>query len=252
MVRRTRALLVAAFFAVSAAGTALAAVPAGADTQICAQYGTTTIQSGRYIVMNNVWGASTSQCINVTSTGFQITSANHNNSTSGAPAAYPAVYLGCHYGACTTGSPFPKQVSALTSVTSSVAITVPTSGAWDASYDIWYDPTARTNGQNTGAELMIWVNHLGAPQPGGSKIGTASLAGATWDVWYNNSGWNLISYVRQQTATSFSGSILDFTKDATTRGYIKSSWYMTSVQYGFEPWIGGAGLAVNSFSTTVS
>ncbi|MBN1174833.1 MAG: cellulose binding domain-containing protein, partial [Micromonosporaceae bacterium] len=25
---------------------------------------------------------------------------------------------------------------------------------------------------------------------------------------------------------------------------------MTSVQYGFEPWIGGAGLAVNSFSVT--
>ena len=252
MVRRTRILLIAAFVAAATGATTLATVPANADTQICSQYGSTTIQSGRYIVMNNVWGASTSQCINVTSTGFKITSANHNNSTSGAPAAYPAVYMGCHYGACSTGSPFPKQVSALKTVTSSVGISVPTTGAWDAAYDIWYDPTARTNGQNTGAELMIWVNHLGAPQPGGSKIGTATLAGATWDVWYNRGGWNLISYVRQQPATSFSGSILDFTNDSITRGYIQKAWYLTSVQYGFEPWIGGAGLAVNTFAVTVS
>jgi hypothetical protein len=28
---------------------------------------------------------------------------------------------------------------------------------YDASYDVWFDPTARTDGQNTGAELMVWL-----------------------------------------------------------------------------------------------
>jgi hypothetical protein len=202
--------------------------------------------------MNNLWGASTAQCINVTATGFQVTQANHNNSTSGAPASYPAVYMGCHYAACTSGSRFPAQLGSLGTVSSSVAISVPDSGEWDAAYDIWYDPTARTNGQNTGAELMIWINHRGRPQPGGSKVATATLGGATWDVWRGSGSWNLISYVRQTPTTSFSGSLTEFTNDAIQRGAVQRSWYLTSVQYGFEPWIGGAGLAVNSFSVTIA
>jgi cellulase/cellobiase CelA1 len=36
------------------------------------------------------------------------------------------------------------------------------------------------------------------------------------------------------------------------RGYAQRSWYLTSVQAGFEPWIGGTGLAVNSFSYTTN
>ena len=36
---------------------------------------------------------------------------------------------------------------------------------YDAAYDIWFDPTARTDGQNTGAELMVWLNHTGSVQP---------------------------------------------------------------------------------------
>src|SRR5206468_2633309 len=34
------------------------------------------------------------------------------------------------------------------------------------------------------------------------------------------------------------------------RGYASSSWYLTSIQAGFEPWSGGTGLAVNSFAVT--
>jgi Glycosyl hydrolase family 12/Cellulose binding domain len=250
MARRASIIFATAALAVGAGIAAAVAVPAHADTQICDTWGSTTIQSGKYIVMNNVWGASTAQCINVTSTGFQVTTANHNNSTSGAPAAYPAIYMGCHYAACTTGSPFPATLSALGDVQSSVGISVPSSGEWDAAYDVWLDPTARTDGQNTGAEIMIWVNHLGRPQPVGSKVATTTLAGTTWDVWYGNSGWNVISYVRQSPATSFSGSVMSFADDAIGRGYAQRAWYMTSVQYGFEPWIGGTGLAVNSFSVT--
>ncbi len=30
-------------------------------------------------------------------------------------------------------------------------MTYPSGGVWDAAYDIWFDPTARRDGQNTGA-----------------------------------------------------------------------------------------------------
>ncbi|MBT8225584.1 MAG: glycosyl hydrolase family 5 [Dactylosporangium sp.] len=250
MKRRSSIALVAATLVAGAGAAAAIALPAHADTVLCDTWGTTTIQGGKYVVMNNVWGASTAQCINVTDTGFQVTTADHNNSTSGAPASYPAAYMGCHYTNCSAGSPFPATLSSLGNVSSSASISVPTTGEWDAAYDIWLDPTARTDGQNTGAEIMIWVNHLGRPQPAGSKVSTVTLAGATWDVWYGNIGWNVVSYVRQATATSFNDSITSFIDDAVSRGYAQQSWYMTSVQFGFEPWIGGAGLAVNSFSVS--
>ncbi|MDT7742209.1 MAG: hypothetical protein QOE59_1287, partial [Actinomycetota bacterium] len=39
-------------------------------------------------------------------------------------------------------------------------------------------------------------------------------------------------------------------RDAMLRGVVKSNWYLTSVQAGFEPWTGGTGLRTNSFSVT--
>jgi hypothetical protein len=126
----------------------------------------------------------------------------------------------------------------------------PSGGNWDAAYDIWFDPTARTNGQNTGAEIMVWTNHSGPPQPVGAKVGTATLAGGTWDVWEGNIGWNVISYVRTSGTGSLNFPVSTFFNDAVSRGYAQRSWYLTSIQAGFEPWSGGTGLTVNSFSVT--
>ena len=42
-----------------------------------------------------------------------------------------------------------------------------------------------------------------------------------------------------------------FVNDVAARTQVTSSWYLTSVQAGFEPWSGGAGLAVNTFSADV-
>ena len=214
--------------------------------EICDTYGTE--QVGRYVVQNNVWGASTAQCITTTDNGFRISVAEHHNPTDGAPAAYPSIFAGCHYGICTPDSGLPLQVSALGGATSSVSMTRPDSGEWNASYDLWFDPTPRTDGQNTGAELMIWLDHRGAPQPIGSPVGTAQINGATWEVWVGNTGWNVISYVHTGGTGSLNFQIKDFTDDAVARGQIDPSWYLTSVQAGFEPWVGGAGLAVDSFS----
>jgi endoglucanase len=54
--------------------------------------------------------------------------------------------------------------------------------------------------------------------------------------------------------TSFNTDVKPFLLDAMTRGsgFGTTSWYLTSMQMGFEPWNGGVGLAVNSFSATVS
>lgn len=253
--RRLRIIALAAALLTSTVATALtAAAPAQAAPVICEKYGSASIQGGRYIVINNVWGADTTQCIDVNQNGgFTITQSAHNKPTNGAPAAYPAIYAGCHYGNCTSGSGLPMQASSpdFGRLRSSVNYTF-ASGTYNAAYDLWFDPTPRTDGQNTGAELMIWLNRQGGIQPIGSRVGTANLAGTTWEVWFGNTGWNVISYVRTSPATSIDFAIDTFYSDAVSRGYAQRNWYLTSVQAGFEPWVGGAGLAVNSFSYTTS
>lgn len=253
-IRRLLAAFAALVVAVGLASTVesgpapVEAGPAQAGTRICDRYGSTRVQGGTYIVQNNQWGADVGQCVDVTDSGFTVTGGSHDQGTNGAPGAYPSIFRGCHYNNCSSGSGLPAQVSRLGSLPSSVEVTTTSTGSWNAAYDLWLDPTPRTDGQNTGAEIMIWIDRNGPPQPVGSPIGTVSLAGATWEVWYGNIGWNVVSYVRQSGTESFRGDLRAFVDDAARRGHVQTSWYLTSVQFGFEPWVGGPGLAVRSFS----
>ncbi|WP_432510318.1 GH12 family glycosyl hydrolase domain-containing protein [Kineococcus sp. SYSU DK001] len=237
---------------VAGAATTVAALdtpPAAAATALCDQYAKATTADGRYRIQNNRWGTSAQQCIEPTATGFTVTRADGTAPTTGAPKSYPSIYWGCHYADCTPGfSPVPAAGSTFGSIRTSVAMTYPARGEWDAAYDLWFDPTPRTDGQNTGAEVMVWLNHAGRPQPVGSKVGTVTLAGATWDVWFGNTGWNVVSYVRQTPTATLEFAVSTFFDDALARGWVDRSWYLTSVQAGFEPWTGGTGLAVTSFS----
>ncbi len=252
--RRWRAWLLAS--ALAATGPALAAAgPAHADTTLCGTTSSVQVSGGQYIVQNNEWNDTIQQCINATNDGFTVTTGNHNKATNGAPAAYPSIYAGCHYGNCSTGNGLPLQVSAFGNPQSSVNFTT-ASGQWDASYDIWFDTQPNPSGQNDGEELMIWANHAGAPQPAGSKVGTANIEGANWDVWIGRGSggisWNIVSYVRQSPVNAITVNLKDFTNDSISRGQLQSAWYLTSVQFGFEPWQGGPGLGVNSFSFTAN
>jgi hypothetical protein len=231
----------------------VAPVTFAATGQICDQYGSTT--QGNYIVMNNRWGTSATQCINVTTNGFQIVQQDGTGNLSGAPTAYPAIYAGCHYSNCSPNTNMPALISSITSAPSSVTTTYPSSGTYDAAYDIWLNDTTNVTGvQKT--EIMIWLNHTGSIQPIGSQTGTASIAGHSWNVWTGNNGQNnVVSYQANPAGlTSLSFDVLTFVKDAITRGsgYGTTSWYLSSIQMGFEPWVGGVGLAVNSFSATVN
>jgi hypothetical protein len=237
-------LLAASACAVAVSGTA------HADTQMCDKFASTTIQN-RYVVMNNRWGADTPQCVNVTNGGFAVT-ANHSKPTNGAPASYPAIYYGCHYTNCSPATTLPMQVSQIHNATSSISFSYPGSGTYDAAYDIWLDPTPKKDAVNQ-QELMIWFNRQGTIQPVGAKTGNATIGGRTWEVWTGNNGMNdVVSYVAPSPITTWNFSVLDFVNDTKTRSKVTNSWYLTSIQAGFEPWVGGTGLAITSFTATVN
>ncbi len=222
-----------------------------ADVQICEQYGSTTVQ-GRYVAQNNLWGSTAPQCINVTDTGFQITQADGSSSTDGPPKSYPSVFLGCHYTNCSPGTNLPKQISSISSAPSDISYTYVDNAVYNASYDIWLDPEPQTDGVSQ-TEIMIWLNRVGPIQPIGSQTGTATVAGQSWEVWEGSNGSNdVISFVAPSAMSSFSFDVMDFVDQAISAGIAQESWYVTSIQAGFEPWEGGAGLGVNSFSASVN
>ncbi|QNP61983.1 GH12 family glycosyl hydrolase domain-containing protein [Streptomyces genisteinicus] len=227
-----------------------AALPAQADVQICEQYGSTVVQN-RYVVQNNRWGTGETQCVNATDTGFTVTRADGSVPTNGAPKSYPSLFDGCHYTNCSPGTRLPKQLSTIGSVPTSISYGFVQNAVYNASFDIWLDPQPKKDGVNR-TEIMIWFNRVGPIQPIGSRTDTATVGGRTWEVWTGNNGGNdVISFVAPSALPSWSFDVMDFVDQTVARGMAAPAWYLTSIQAGFEPWQGGAGLAVHSFSTSV-
>ncbi|GGM21795.1 glycosyl hydrolase family 5 [Micromonospora sonchi] len=251
MKRPLRAIMAVGLLAAGSIVAVALGGTASADTQICEQYGSTVIQN-RYVVQNNRWGTTAQQCINVTSNGFEITTQNGSNPTNGAPTAYPSVFFGCHYTNCSPGTNLPMQVSQISSATSNINYRYVSGAIYNASYDIWLDPSPKRDGVNQ-MEIMIWLNRQGSIQPIGSPVGNANIDGRNWEVWRgNNGGNNVISYLAPSAISGANLNLLTFINDTRNRGAITNSWYLTSIQAGFEPWQGGAGLAVTNFSAAVN
>ncbi|BDH05226.1 hypothetical protein HEK131_24530 [Streptomyces seoulensis] len=253
--RTSRPLRRLAAVLVLAAGTltALTATtgPAQADAQVCDKYGSVTTPGG-YVVQNNAWGTSAPQCVNQIGDGFKLTRADGSVPTNGAPKSYPSIFAGCHYTNCSPGTNLPKQIRTIGRVPSTIAYQYVGGAVYDAAYDIWLDPTPRKDGVNR-TEIMIWLNRNGPVQPIGSKTGTTSIAGHTWDVWRGGNGQNdVVSYVAPSALAGLSFDVKDFINGAVSLGLATPDWYLTSVQAGFEPWQNGAGLAVTKFSVSVN
>ena len=250
---RPRALAAALALAVAPAVCAVAAPAAQAATSTCS--GSGTIPAGDYMIQANEWNSSAQQCITYNGgTSWTVSTANFNLGNSGAPATYPSIFKGCHWGLCTGNSGMPIQMSKLGSATTSWSTNQPGSGAYDVAYDIWFNSTPTTSGQPDGTEVMIWINSRGGVRPFGSQTGNANIAGMNWNVWTGRqTSWNIISYVLNPGATSVSNLDLKaMFNDAVARGSINPSHYLLDVEAGFEIWQGGQGLGTNTFSVSAT
>ena len=107
----------------------------------------------------------------------------------------------------------------------------PSGYANDSSYDIWFNQSSTTSGQPNGTEVMVWINHQGAPAA--SRIPTKLQrrpsmvpAGKCGEGTGNSSGtsWNIVSYVLSSPVKSVSNmDLLPFFNDSISRGKLQSS-----------------------------
>ena len=185
-------LLIGSLAAVGAAGTLVAANVAAADTTLCEQYGTTI--AGQYVVQNNRWGTTATQCINATSNGFSITQQD---------------------GVSTTGarSPTRRSSSAATTPTAARAPPCRCSSARSAARPAASATPTSAAAPTTRRTTSGWTRHprpRSQPdrdhdlvQPAGQhpadRLGRRprhTSAGRSWEVWTgNNGGNNVVSYV---------------------------------------------------------
>jgi cellulose 1,4-beta-cellobiosidase len=80
-----------------------------------------------------------------------------------------------------------------------------------------------------------------------------SVGGRSYQVYLRQSHWNTITYLMTTGATSVRNlDLWPLVAYAVSRGYIQPSWYLISVESGFELCRGGTGLATDSFSVKVA
>jgi len=192
-----------------------------------------------YTVFNNIWGSGAgTQCIWAESYSNWGVKADHP-ATSGVKS-YP-----------NSSKEINVAIDSISSLTSSFNVTVPNSGAYSTTYDIWCD--------NNQYEIMVWMNKTGAVGPiartwddNGTPVPESTnttVGGHTWDVYKGNIGFTVISFVR---TTNTSSGTVDI---KALLNYIKSQgWFanvvLGKVQFGFEitASAGGLNFTCNSYS----
>jgi hypothetical protein len=159
-----------------------------------------------YTVSNNVWGP-----IKISQT---IYSCAHNSfyvkarvaDKGGAVQSYPSSQY-------TFRSPI--KISKFSSLTSEFGLEHPPTGSgldYEFAYDIWINGY----GGKKHTELMIWEYNHGQ-RPAGSKRGTASFDGATWEVWKSGAAGKgngdivtFVNKVRTKSGTTHLTTFLDY------------------------------------------
>ncbi|MGW0548231.1 glycoside hydrolase family 12 protein [Streptomyces altiplanensis] len=232
MARRT---LVTALLAPALALTGLvglASAPAHAAVwNTCDKWGNTSLNG--YTLYNNIWGSGAgSQCVWANSGTTWGVWADHP-ATSGIKS-YP-----------NSKKVIGKSITALSSLSSSYNVTVPSSGDYNTSYDIWdtdYD-----------YEIMLWVNHNGNVGALGSYQGTVTLGGHTWDTYKGNNGANeVFSFLRTSDSASGTVNILPVLKWIKDTKRWMGNETIGDVQFGYEISGSPGGLDFRTNNLTVS
>ncbi|MDN5286565.1 MAG: glycoside hydrolase family 12 [Mucilaginibacter sp.] len=209
-----------------------------------AQYASWNAGSGYYIE-NNIWGSGAGpQTVWANTYSNWGVWADHPN-TSGVKS-YPNVDY-----------PVNRTFSTLNTVSSSFNVTVPSSGSYESTYDIWCN--------NYAYEIMIWENWKGTVNPiavgynaNGSAIAsytnvTPTSGGPTYTVYKGSNGSNVVySFLDNSQKTSGTVNIKDILNFIQSKGVTFTT--LDKVQFGFEitSSSGGLNFGSNSYSATVN
>jgi hypothetical protein len=228
-----------------------------------------------YIIQNNNWGDAPNfnQTLMYNANSFTITGTTGGGLANGVPASYPSIYVG-NNGNTAMGSfstkgndNLPRQISQISTMSSTTAMHNGTSGDINAAYDIWLAAAAPTSEYSDApsAFVMIWMYDPPNRQPIGSMRTTKMIGNQMYQVWGGPRGSGtdtqrpVISYVATSTLTNSTFNLKQFLDDAVANAAsygtraIPNSYFVTDIFFGFEIWSGSGtmGMSVQNFTVNV-
>ena len=221
-----------------------------------------TIIVGKYWINNNWWGANEgSGTQSIWSTCQQGDLIGWGSSwnwtgTANAVKSFASAVFGWQWGWKVTNTGLPVQISSGKKINCGWDFTFTNApGSANVAYDIWVHSIAMagTNDDPTD-EIMVWLYRANGAGPIGTRMATVTIAGTSWDLYRgaitDSSGrtrWNVFSFVRTANATTAVLNMMDFMNDLSTRGWMSSAKYVSSVQAGTEVFTGTGQLDTKGF-----
>ena len=246
----------AAVAAVMSTGAAQAKAPEVHTSTLCKTYEHMVVQKRggvHYIVRNDNYGHFT-ECL-TNRNGLPNFAVVRSGARGGLmePVAYPNIFVGCSWGLCSPHTRLPMRVSKVKAVVTTWHTKMKAKGTWGAGYDIWFARKRVTSGQSGGAR-----SH------GRSGLTSSGFGVNTWPVvtvdhqkWHlehwvthgHGRKWNYIQFRRVHSTSKVTHlNVKAFMTAAERSGLLKRSWWLTSVEAGFEIWRGGQGLSTTQFA----
>jgi cellulose 1,4-beta-cellobiosidase len=245
-------------------GTVAAVAYAPPPSQLCnsgSHYLESPESTTRYQIRPNFWKGTGPTCIApVGGSGFRVLQTPAPTRPHEQVTTYPDVFAGCTWNVCSRDSNLPIQVPHLKWAVTSWSTSQHASGTWNAAYDLWMTRHYQTQGHADGAEIMIWLNHVGGccwifehPAQYVTLDGIRFLVQHSHAVdSLRHAAWNYVQFRMLTTRTSVTRLFLGvFIRYCLAHHLIRPSWWLEDVEAGFEIWHGGVGLATNSFALKV-
>jgi hypothetical protein len=183
----------------------------------------TGVSIGNFYVTNDTWNIGTggSQTMYICDYNNWYAMATEPNTTS--VKTYPNVHQDFNE----------PLISSFHTISSSYAETAPHTGIYEYAYDIWLNGVA----DNNSTEVMIWNDNF-HQAPSGSKRGTFTSGGQTYDVYSDGTscaGGCYIAFVAQANNTSGAVNLLDFFNYIIgTQHWLANTATLGQIDYGVE------------------
>jgi hypothetical protein len=209
------------------------------------QYETTEV--GRnglpYILITNGWGPGfDSHTVAWNGTSFIVETMSGSRGSGGQPASYPTVFCGRYSVMQVPDCRLPRAIDQIQTLKTGWRWSANgNTGAYNAAYDIWLGTET-----GFGMYLMVWLRDPPGEQPAGAQnpehLGvTVTNVPGVWDIWNGTvNSRPIINWVRREGTDSpeIEFDVMDFIRDAQTRGLTITGTQVNAVAVGFEIWQG--------------
>lgn len=196
-----------------------------------------------YVFITNGWGPGfDGHTISWEGTSFIVESLTGSAGSGGQPAGYPTVFCGRYSVMQVPDCGLPASRDAISSLRTGWRWAPNgNEGEYNAAYDIWVGTGNQLQGY-----LMVWLRDPPSFQPAGAKnanhlgVTVANVPGE-WDIWDGTvNNLPIINWVRAEGSDSheIEFDVMDFVRDAESRGFTIPGNQINAVAVGFEIWEG--------------